>query len=88
MLSDEDRRRREQILTFMTKGHVQLESDEQVADARAFLAALIEDGLVTIDAREMKLTQKGRPFLRNACMTLDARLRAKTPDTKVFSSAL
>ena len=72
----------------MTKGCVELEGDEQVADARAFLAAPIEDGLVSIAEREMRLTPKGRPFLRNACMTLDARLRAKTPDTKVFSSAL
>jgi oxygen-independent coproporphyrinogen-3 oxidase len=88
VLNVEDRHRREQILTFMTKGHVELEGDEQVADAKVFLSALIEDGLVSITGREMMLTAKGRPFLRNACMTLDARLRAKTPDTKVFSSAL
>lgn len=88
VLNDEDRRRREQILTFMTKGKVELESDAQAHDVRGFLAALIEDGLVTIDCRIMTLTAKGRPFLRNACMALDARLRAKTPDTKVFSSAL
>jgi len=88
VLNDEDRRRREQILTFMTKGSVELESENQVADVRTFLASLIEDGLVTFDGRTMTLTAKGRPFLRNACMALDARLRAKTPDTKVFSSAL
>jgi oxygen-independent coproporphyrinogen III oxidase len=88
LLSDEDRRRREQILRFMTKGTVELESDEQAMDVRQFLTSLLEDGLVTLQGRNLRLTEKGRPFLRNACMALDARLRAKTPDTKVFSSSL
>ncbi len=88
VLTDEDRRRREQILKFMTRWQVELESDEQVADVRQFLASLIEDGLVEIETRTMKLTQKGRPFLRNACMALDARLRAKAPNTKVFSQSV
>lgn len=88
VLNDEDRRRREQILTFMTQGKVELESEAQAGDIRQFLASLIEDGLVTVEGRLMTLTKKGRPFLRNACMSLDARLRSKTPDTKVFSSAL
>lgn len=88
ILTDEDRRRREQILKFMTRWQVELESDEQAADVREFLASLIEDGLVEIEGRTMKLTSKGRPFLRNACMALDARLRAKMPNTKVFSQSV
>lgn len=88
VLSEEDRKHREQILKFMTRWQVELESDEQAADVRKFLSALIEDGLVEVSGRAMKLTPKGRPFLRNACMALDARLRAKAPETKVFSSAL
>lgn len=88
VLSEEDRRRREQILTFMTKWSVELESDEQANDVREFLRSLIEDGLVAVNGRNMRLTEKGRPFLRNACMALDSRLRSKAPETKVFSSAL
>lgn len=88
LLSDEDRRRREQILRFMTRWEVELESDEQAKDTREFLAELIEDGLVKLDGRKLTLTDEGRPFLRNACMALDARLRAKTPDTKVFSQSV
>lgn len=88
LLSDEDKRRREQILQFMTRAKVELESDEQVADVRGFLTSLLDDGLVRIEDRSLQLTEKGRPFLRNACMALDARLRAKTPDTKVFSQSL
>lgn len=88
VLTDEDRRRREQILKFMTRWQVELESDEQVEDVRQFLASLIEDGLVEFEGRVMRLTAKGRPFLRNACMALDARLRRKMPETKVFSQSV
>ena len=88
VLSEEDKRRREQILRFMTRWEVELESDAQAKDVADFLTSLREDGLVKLEGRRLSLTEKGRPFLRNACMALDARLRAKQPDTKVFSSAL
>jgi oxygen-independent coproporphyrinogen-3 oxidase len=88
LLSTEDRARREQILQFMTRGAVELESEEQAEDIRGFLKALIGDGLVEIKGRELQITARGRPFLRNACMALDSRIRAKAPDVKVFSSAL
>jgi oxygen-independent coproporphyrinogen-3 oxidase len=88
VLSDEDRKRREQILTFMTKWQVELESDVQANDVREFLSSLIGDGLVRLEGRTLSLTENGKPFLRNACMALDARLRLKAPQTKVFSSAM
>jgi oxygen-independent coproporphyrinogen-3 oxidase len=88
ILSDEDRRRREQILKFMTRWQVELESDAQASDVSQFLSALLGDGLVELNGRILKLTPRGRPFLRNACMALDARLREKMPQTKVFSSSV
>jgi oxygen-independent coproporphyrinogen-3 oxidase len=88
VLTAEDRRRREQILRFMTQWKVELEDEAQAADAQAFLQPLLDDGLVEIRGRELILTPQGRPFLRNACMALDSRLRAKAPETKVFSSSL
>ena len=88
LLSAEDRARREQILAFMTKFEVELESDAQAADVKTFLSSLLGDGLVKLEGRILRLTDLGRPFLRNACMALDSRLRAKAPDTKVFSSSL
>ena len=88
ILSDEDRRRREQILKFMTRWEVELESSQQAEDVKNFLKSLIDDGLVKVQGQRMQLTELGKPFLRNACMALDARLRAKSPDTKVFSQAL
>lgn len=88
VLTKEDRERREQILQFMTRWQVELASEQQAEDVREFLRELINDGLVFIENRVLKLTDSGRPFLRNACMALDSRLRAKSPEAKVFSSAL
>jgi oxygen-independent coproporphyrinogen-3 oxidase len=78
-LNSEDKLRREQILRFMTRFQVTLEDEVQANDVRNFLAPMIDDGLVEIDQLQMRLTNKGRPFLRNACLALDARLRVKNP---------
>lgn len=87
-LTVEDRERREQILRFMNQGEVELSSEAQAADAKAFLEDMINDGLVTLEGRKLKITSTGRPFLRNACVVLDQRLREQKPTTKVFSQAL
>ena len=88
ILSANDRLRREQILRFMTRWEVELESDAQVEDVGTFLRSLIDDGLVRIEGRTLRLSEQGRPFLRNACMALDDRLRKMAPQTKVFSQSV
>ncbi len=87
-LSDSDRRHREQILKFMTCGETDLEDQAQEDDIREFLVDMINDGLVTVVNQTLQLTAKGKPFLRNACVALDERLRQQKPATKVFSQAL
>jgi oxygen-independent coproporphyrinogen III oxidase len=87
LLSEEDRELREQILKFMTRFEVGLR-DDQADDARQFLSTLIEDGLVRIQDQKLMLTERGRPFLRNACMFFDYRLRRQKPQAKTFSQAL
>jgi oxygen-independent coproporphyrinogen-3 oxidase len=88
LLSQEDRVRREQILRLMTLWEVELESDEQASKVAEILAPLIQDQLAEINGRNLKLTPQGRPFLRNACMALDERLRRQMPNTKVFSQSV
>jgi oxygen-independent coproporphyrinogen-3 oxidase len=88
LLTAEDIERREQILTFMTQGQVELKDQEQVIDIERFLEPLIADSLVIIEGRTLRITELGLPFLRNACMALDARLRNEKPDAKVFSQAM
>ncbi|CAN5629582.1 oxygen-independent coproporphyrinogen III oxidase [soil metagenome] len=88
LLSTEDRARREQILRLMTRFEVDLENDAQVADIEQFLSELIKDGLVSLRGKKLVMSKGGRPFLRNACMALDTRLRAKAPNARIFSMSV
>lgn len=87
LLTEEDQQRREQILQFMTQYKVEL-SHEQETDAKQFLQPLFDDGLVELRGHELQLTDFGRPFLRNATMFFDERLRRQEPSTQIFSQAL
>ena len=87
LLTSEDRELREQILQFMTKFKVRL-NDNQAEDASDFLRPMIDDGLVAISDDTLRLTEKGTPFLRNACMFFDRRLRSQEQRPQVFSQAL
>ncbi len=87
VLSSEDRRQREQILKFMTEQELEL-SEAQKQDAQTYLQEMMSDKLVVFDKNTMKMTELGKPFLRNACMVLDQRLRNQMPNTQVFSKSL
>lgn len=87
LLNAEDRQLREQILVFMTQLEVKL-TPEQQAEAPEFLASLIEDGLVQLHGDKLRLTEHGLPFLRNACMFFDQRLRRQQPQARTFSQAM
>lgn len=86
-LTQEDLFSREQILKFMTLGEIALEQG-QAEDLKSFLKEMMADGLVEIDDSAMKMTDLGHPFLRNACMALDQRLRKDSPGKQVFSKSL
>jgi oxygen-independent coproporphyrinogen-3 oxidase len=83
-----DQERRDQILRFMTCGEVQLKDAAQEEDVRNFLKSLIDDHLIEVENRQLRITADGKPFLRNACMALDQRLREQKPGTRIFSQAL
>ena len=87
LLSEEDQRLREQILEFMTRFKVELRPEQQ-EDAKGFLQPMIEDGLVKVSNDSLQLTERGTPFLRNACMFFDQRLRSQEQRPQVFSQAL
>ncbi|MFN9741389.1 MAG: oxygen-independent coproporphyrinogen III oxidase [Acidobacteriota bacterium] len=86
-LDEEDRALREQILVFMTRFAVELTPEQQL-DAPVFLATMIEDGLVELEGSTLRLTESGLPFLRNACMFFDQRLRRQQPTSRTFSQAM
>jgi oxygen-independent coproporphyrinogen-3 oxidase len=87
VLTLEDQSRRQQILEFMTTGAVLLTA-EQVSAAQSFLSEMLNDGLVKIQGQTLQLTEAGKPFLRNACLFFDERLKSQKPQTQVFSKAL
>lgn len=87
LLTDRDRKIRRQIVEFMTRLRVALDT-EQLADARSYLAQLFNDGLVRIDGHDLVLTEAGKPFLRNATVFFDERLRTAAPDQRIFSSSI
>ena len=83
-----DQQHRAQILKLMTEWQVSLHDEEQLADVKNFLQTMEQDQLIEFDGLVLKVTKKGRPFLRNACMALDKRLRSQMPQSQVFSKAL
>ncbi len=87
-LSVLDRQQRQLILQLMTQFEVTLPTDDQAQDLRGYLSSMIEDHLITLEGRKLSVLKEGRPFLRNACMGLDQRLREKQPGSKVFSQSL
>jgi oxygen-independent coproporphyrinogen-3 oxidase len=49
------------------------------------LKELENDGLVIILNNGVKITEAGKPFVRNICMAFDLLLKRKAPDTELFS---
>jgi oxygen-independent coproporphyrinogen-3 oxidase len=46
------------------------------------------DELVEIEPFRVRVTEKGKPFIRNVCMAFDARLWADLPQTALFSQTI
>ncbi len=88
VLDEEDKRRRQQILDFMTNYEVDFFSEDEAREAKVFLDSMIQDGLLEMNTKTLKLTDQGRPFLRNACLFFDSRLRRKQPQTQIFSRSI
>ncbi|MBW1656255.1 oxygen-independent coproporphyrinogen III oxidase [Flavobacterium quisquiliarum] len=49
------------------------------------LQEIENDGLIVIEENSIKITEKGRPFVRNICMAFDLHLKRKSPETNLFS---
>ena len=95
-LTDDDVLRREVIQSLLCHGVVVrseierrfgIDFDAEFATAIEALAPCVEDGLVTIDAREIRATALGRVFLRNLAMPFDAYL-GQPAEKPVFSRTL
>lgn len=52
------------------------------------LQELERDGLVSVSDTKIRVTEKGRPFVRNICMAFDVLLHRKAPETRIFSMTI
>ncbi|NRD23943.1 oxygen-independent coproporphyrinogen III oxidase [Winogradskyella litoriviva] len=46
------------------------------------------DGLLQFESKQVTVTDKGKPFIRNICMAFDLLLQRKKPETKLFSMTI
>ncbi|MGE0615130.1 MAG: oxygen-independent coproporphyrinogen III oxidase [Bacteriovoracia bacterium] len=92
LLTEEDLVIRRHILNLMTRFETRWEQSAQytpyLESVPGRLAELLSDGLVEIDGKTCRITESGRPYLRNICMAFDARLTAKAPGTQLFSKTI
>lgn len=87
LLSDDDLEIRAHILHLMCQGATYFEKGLPLS-ATERLQPMVNDGLVVIGEREVKIQAKGKSFLRNVCMAFDNRLWEKQPQVQLFSAAI
>ncbi|WP_452598256.1 oxygen-independent coproporphyrinogen III oxidase [Pontimicrobium sp. MEBiC01747] len=89
ILTEEDVIIRQHILNLMCQFETSWEDQSQffkeLPDVLIKLKPLEEDKLITINSKTIKVTEKGRAFVRNVCLPFDLRLQRKKPDTQLFS---
>jgi len=92
LLTEEDQILRQHILNIMCHYETHWQNEEQTCatfyDGLERLIPLVEDGLVEIEPFQLRVTEAGRPFLRNICMALDARYWRKKPEGALFSQVV
>ncbi|MCC8424909.1 oxygen-independent coproporphyrinogen III oxidase [Mucilaginibacter sp. UR6-11] len=92
VLTGEDLIIRKHILNIMcreaTAWNHHTEPCPAIFEAIDRLQPLADDGLIELNSWGLKVTEKGKPFLRNICMALDQRLWADKPNTQLFSMAV
>jgi oxygen-independent coproporphyrinogen-3 oxidase len=91
-LTEEDLLIREHILNLMCQGRTHwnphLPENNVLLRATERLENMEADGLVSLIEGGIIVRPEGRPFLRNICMALDARLWRKQPQAQLFSTTV
>ena len=92
ILNDEDLVLRRHILNLMCHFETSWQNQELKIDflntIQSQLKEMQQDGLVEFLPYGLKITEKGIPFVRNACMPFDARLQRNKPNTQLFSKTI
>ncbi|SHJ66723.1 oxygen-independent coproporphyrinogen III oxidase [Pseudozobellia thermophila] len=87
ILSEEDQLVRKHILNLMCRMQTSWTDQEAplLSASQERLRGMEEDGLVVLSPKSVRITEKGRPFVRNVCMAFDQYLQRQSPNTRVFS---
>ncbi len=92
LLTAEDLIIRQHILNIMCRMHTDWADPAlqfaQLAQAVELLKPMQDDGLLEILPTGLRVTEQGRPFVRNIAMAFDVRLWAKQPETRLFSMTI
>ena len=92
LLSEEDQIIRTHILNIMCRYETDWSDPElqceTFEDIPTRLEELEADGLIEVNGQHLRVTERGRPFLRNICLAFDARYWQKQPGGKLFSQAI
>jgi len=91
ILNEEDLVIRKHIINIMCQGYTSWnlpeERNEALEEGLKRMRWLAQDGLVMLSSDGLHVTPFGKRFLRNICMTLDARLWENQPQSQLFSVA-
>jgi len=92
LLTEEDLVIRQHILNIMCHFETSWEDPtmdiQVIRDGIAQLDEMVADGLLIIEGKTLKVTEKGYLFVRNICMTIDARMLRNKPEIKIFSQTI
>jgi len=89
ILNDEDLVIRQHILNLMcnfkTSWYDEAMQISEIGDILLKLSEMQLDGLIEVSENQLKVTEAGKPYVRNVCLPFDLRLQRKKPETKLFS---
>ena len=90
ILSEEDQNIRKHILNLMCRLETSWQEQEEdlFNEALAKLDEMKTDSLIEVSSKRLRITEKGRPFVRNVCMAFDLHLQRKAPETRLFSMTI
>ncbi|MEM9983509.1 MAG: oxygen-independent coproporphyrinogen III oxidase [Bacteroidota bacterium] len=91
ILTEVDLPLRQHILDLMCRFETQWQVSGKSPELQACLQRLREplaDGLVELMPAHLKVTEAGKPFIRNIGMAFDQRLWAKQPESQLFSLSI
>lgn len=87
ILSPDDLEIRQHILNIMCRENT-FYNDGVPEQVYQRLLPMLNDKLVWVNEKEIRITAQGKSFLRNICMAFDEKLWSEQPATRLFSAAI